>query len=145
MTNPVVDLVGDRTGRFFPVYPQSERANLSTWELAKFVEQALDRCAPRGIADPVPAAVLRRFEFTDRHTALNWIHRPTTMSESVRARKRLVFDELLRMQLELVRRKRRLDQHTAASPTLPAENWSTTSCAACRSRSRPPSSAPSTR
>ncbi len=113
MTNPVVDLVGDRTGRFFAVYPQSEKANLSTWELAGFVEQALDRCEPRGIADPVPAGVLNRFELVGRHTALNWIHRPTTMGESAQARKRLVFDELLRMQLELVRRKRRLEQRTA--------------------------------
>ena len=113
MTNPVVDLVGDRTGRFFAVYPQSEKANLSTWELAKFVEQALDRCELRGIADPVPVAARDRFELVGRHTALDWIHRPTTMGESAQARKRLVFDELLRMQLELVRRKRRLEQRTA--------------------------------
>ena len=113
MTNPVVDLVGDRTGRFFPVYPQSEKANLSTWEIAEFVEQALNRCQPRGIADPVPPAVLQRFDFVGRHTALNGIHRPATMRESSEARRRLVFDELLRVQLELVRRKRWLERNTA--------------------------------
>ncbi len=113
MTNPVVDLVGDRTGRFFPVYPQSEKANVSTWEIARFVEQALNRCQLRGIADPVPASVLRRFDFVGRHTALNGIHRPTTMGESSEARRRLMFDELLRVQLELVRRKRWLERHTA--------------------------------
>ena len=113
MTNPVVDLVGDRTGRFFPVYPQSEKASLSTWEIAKFVEQALDRCGPRGMLDPVPADVLRRFDFVGRHTALEGIHRPATMRESGEARRRLMFDELLRVQLELVRRKRRLERHTA--------------------------------
>ncbi len=113
MTNPVVDLVGDRTGRFFPVYPQSERASVSTWEIAKFVEQALNRCQPRGIADPVPASVLERFDFAGRHTALNGIHRPATMRESSEARRRLMFDELLRVQLELVRRKRWLERHTA--------------------------------
>ena len=113
MTNPVVDLVGDRTGRFFPVYPQSERASVSTWEIAKFVEQALNRCQPRGILDPVPAAVLRRFDFVGRHTALNGIHRPGSMAESGEARRRLMFDELLRVQLELVRRKRWLERNTA--------------------------------
>ena len=113
MTNPVVDLVGDRTGRFFPVYPQSEKAGLDTWDIAGFVEQALNRCVPRRLADPVPAEVRSRFDFVDRHTAMNWIHRPATMQESVQARRRLVFDELLRVQLELVRRKRRLEQHTA--------------------------------
>ena len=113
MTNPVVDLVGDRTGRFFPVYPQSEKASVSTWEIAKFVEQALNRCQDRGILDPVPAAVLRRFDFVGRHTALNGIHRPGSMAESGEARRRLMFDELLRVQLELVRRKRWLERHTA--------------------------------
>ncbi len=113
MTNPVVDLVGDRTGRFFAVYPQSEKANVNTWQIARFVEQALDRCQPRGILDPVPSGVLRRFGFVGRHTALNGIHRPATMRESGEARRRLVFDELLRVQLELVRRKRWLERHTA--------------------------------
>ena len=79
MTNPVVDLVGDRTGRFFPVYPQSEKAGLDTWDIAGFVEQALNRCVPRRLADPVPAEVRSRFDFVDRHTAMNWIHRPATM------------------------------------------------------------------
>ncbi|MCY4664265.1 MAG: ATP-dependent DNA helicase RecG [Acidimicrobiaceae bacterium] len=113
MANPVVDLVGDRTGRFFPVYPQSEKAGLDTWDIAAFVEQALNRCRPRGILDPVPRAVLQRFDFVGRHTALDGIHRPATMRESDQARRRLKFDELLRVQLELVRRKRWLERHTA--------------------------------
>ncbi len=116
MTNPVVDLVGDRTGRFFPVYPQSEKAGLDTWDIASFVNQALDKCQPRGIADPVPVAVLQRFDFVGRHTAINGIHRPATMRNSNDARRRLVFDELLRVQLELVRRKRWLESHTAGLP-----------------------------
>ncbi len=113
MTNPVVDLVGDRTGRFFAVYPQSEKANVNTWQIARFVEQALNRCRPRGILDPVPPSVLARFSFVGRHTALNTIHRPSTMRESSEARRRLAFDELLRVQLELVRRKRQLERNTA--------------------------------
>ncbi|MDE0655436.1 MAG: ATP-dependent DNA helicase RecG [Acidimicrobiaceae bacterium] len=113
MTNPDVDRVGDRTGRFFPVYPLSEKAGLSIWDIGSFVNQALNKCQPRGILDPVPSAVLQRFEFVGRHTALNGIHRPETMRESDQARRRLKFDELLRVQLELVRRKRWLERHTA--------------------------------
>ena len=56
MTNPIVDLIGDRTGRIVSIYPQSEKANLSTWEIAGWVESALERCKARGIADPVPEA-----------------------------------------------------------------------------------------
>ena len=54
MANPIVDLIGDRTGRIVPIYPQSEKAQITTWEVAGLVEEALRRCHDRGIADPVP-------------------------------------------------------------------------------------------
>ena len=46
LTNPVVDLVGDRTGKILAIYSQSEKAKLSTWELADWVAEALRRIAP---------------------------------------------------------------------------------------------------
>jgi len=113
MSNPVVDLVGDRTGRIIPVYPQSEKAGLHTWDLASFIDEALARCRARGLADPVPDWVLDRFDFIDREAAFNGIHHPESMSEKSEARRRLVFDELFRVQLELVRRKRRIERDTA--------------------------------
>ncbi|HEU4841658.1 MAG TPA: OB-fold nucleic acid binding domain-containing protein, partial [Ilumatobacteraceae bacterium] len=66
MANPVVDLIGDRTGRIVPIYPQSEKAQINTWELAGWVENALERSSRRGLADPVPAAVRRRLGLIDR-------------------------------------------------------------------------------
>ena len=62
MSSPVVDLIGDRTGRIVPIYPQSEKAQLNTWEMAGWIENALERCEARGILDPVPVDVLDRFE-----------------------------------------------------------------------------------
>ncbi|MFM7064788.1 MAG: DEAD/DEAH box helicase, partial [Actinomycetes bacterium] len=109
-TNPVVDAVGDRTGRIVPVYPQSERSGLSTWELAGWISQTLRRSAARGIADPVPVEVLDRFGLVDRQTALRQIHEPGSMAEMTTARTRLVFDELLRLQLALVLRKREIER-----------------------------------
>ena len=106
MTNPIVDVIGDRTGRIVPIYPQSEKANVATWELAGWVENALDRCAARGIADPVPSEFLAENHLVDRQTALRAIHLPQSMEEKDRARERLAFDELLRVQLVLVGRKR---------------------------------------
>jgi ATP-dependent DNA helicase RecG len=112
MTNPVVDLVGDKTGRIIPVYPQSERAGVATWDIRRWVESALRKAAPRGFADPVPPEVLEAHELVDRGSALRWIHVPDDMRQVSEARRRLVFDELLRVQLELVRRKRRLEAET---------------------------------
>ena len=41
MTGPVVDLVGNQTGRIVPVYPQSEKAGLMTADIANFVDEAM--------------------------------------------------------------------------------------------------------
>ncbi len=114
MTNPVVDLIGDRTGRIVPVYPQSEKASLMTWEIAGWVEDALLKCAPRGIADPVPEPTRRRYGLIARSAAFQSIHAPETIAEKERARRRLAFDELLRVQTMLVMRKRMLERESKA-------------------------------
>ncbi|MDA3016927.1 MAG: ATP-dependent DNA helicase RecG [Actinomycetota bacterium] len=106
MSNPLVDLIGDRTGRIVPIYPQSEKVQVSTWELATWVENALERCRERGISDPLPADLRERLELADRTSALWSIHFPDSMVAKQNARRRLAFDELLRVQVVLVGRKR---------------------------------------
>jgi ATP-dependent DNA helicase RecG len=107
MTNPVVDLVGDRTGRIIPVYPQSEKARIMSWDLARWIDEVLERAGE--FAEPLPESVRRRFDLVERTEAFHSIHAPDSMAAVERARRRLVFDELLRMQLALVQRKRRLE------------------------------------
>ena len=109
MTNPVVDLVGDRTGIIVPVYPQSEKAGLMTWDLARWVAEALRRCHPRGVADPLPEGLLDELDLIDRGAALSMIHQPEVLTDVQAARNRLVFDELLRVQLVLRQRKLALE------------------------------------
>jgi ATP-dependent DNA helicase RecG len=110
MSGPVVDLLGDRTGRIIPVYPQSGKASLTTWEFAGWIEEILRRCERRGLGDPVPSEFLQRHNLIDRHRAFHQIHNPADMGETTLAHNRLVFDELLRVQLALVLRKQRLAQ-----------------------------------
>ncbi|MGE0880370.1 MAG: ATP-dependent DNA helicase RecG [Acidimicrobiia bacterium] len=110
MTNPIVDMIGDRTGRIVSIYPQSEKSGLSTWEIAGWVEDALAKCRPRGITDPVPDPILDRFDLIRRHEAIAQIHAPVSMHAAAEARRRLVFDELLRVQIVLVLRKRALER-----------------------------------
>jgi len=112
LTNPLVDLIGNRVGRIVPVYPQSEKAGVYTRELADWAEEALTRCRRRGLADPVPPDVLARHGLVDRQRAVEQIHFPDAMADVTAARRRLVFDELLRVQLALVLRKRALEQES---------------------------------
>jgi ATP-dependent DNA helicase RecG len=113
MTNPVVDVIGragaeDKTGVIVPVYPQSGKAEVSTWDLRGFVSDALARCRQRGFADPLDDELLDRYDLVDRNLALRAIHRPESMEELGAAKQRLIFDEFLRMQTGLVARKRAL-------------------------------------
>jgi ATP-dependent DNA helicase RecG len=114
MTNPVVDVIGrpgaadEKTGVIVPVYPQSGKAEVFTWQLRALVADALARCSVRGFADPLDEDFLDRYDLVDRNVALRAIHRPESMAELHAAKRRLVFDEFLRMQVGLVARKRAL-------------------------------------
>jgi ATP-dependent DNA helicase RecG len=112
MINPVVDVLGregDATGALVPVYPASGKADVHTWQLRRFVMNALERTRPRGFADPIDAAVRAEHDLIDRTAAYWGIHRPESTDEVQSARRRLTFDEFLRMQVGLVARKRALE------------------------------------
>jgi len=110
MANPVIDLVGDQTGRLVPIYPQSGKANVNSVELSRFVTEALERAGP--FSDPVPDRALADLRLVDRTAAYHDVHLPEDMAGRERARYRLAFDELLRLQLLLVRKKRALASRT---------------------------------
>ncbi|MEZ5226042.1 MAG: hypothetical protein R2710_05040 [Acidimicrobiales bacterium] len=55
MSNPVVDLVGNQTGRIIPVYPQSEKSGLHTNDVVGFVAEALRRT----VGDGARASLIR--------------------------------------------------------------------------------------
>ena len=84
--------------------------------MAGWVEEALRRCAERGIADPVPAGGSRAPRpRRPRRRRCRSIHAPDSMREKEMARRRLAFDELLRVQLVLVLRKRELERRRRRS------------------------------
>ncbi|MHB8682533.1 MAG: ATP-dependent DNA helicase RecG [Acidimicrobiales bacterium] len=120
LTNPVVDLVGNRTGRIVPIYPTSEKAGIAGWEFGDWVAEALRRAGD--FAEPLPEDLRREHRLVDRTTAFREIHAPSSFEERDRARRRLAFDELLRLQLEVVRRRQALRReargirHVVAGP-----------------------------
>jgi ATP-dependent DNA helicase RecG len=119
MINPVVDILGkegDETGTLVPVYPASGKADVHTWQLRRFVTNALERTRARGFEDPVDAPVRARHDLVDRTAAYTGIHRPQSTEEAHAARRRLTFDEFLRMQVGLVARKRALEQDESGIP-----------------------------
>jgi ATP-dependent DNA helicase RecG len=113
MTNPIVDIldrVGENTGAIVPVYPQSGKAELFTWQLRKIVAACLQRTQPRGFAEPLGTEVLDARGLVDRTRAYRGIHLPEKHEDHRQAAERLKFDEFVRMQVGLVARKRALEQ-----------------------------------
>jgi ATP-dependent DNA helicase RecG len=108
MTNPLVDLVGNQTGKIVAAYPQSEKERLTSSDISRWEHEVLARAGT--FAEPLTESLLDRFDLVDRTTAFRAIHVPESMQEVAAARKRLVFDELLRVQLALVLRKRALER-----------------------------------
>ena len=116
----------ERTGRVFPVYPLTDKAQLTSARIGRYVGEALDRAG--GFADPVPPEWRSRFDLVDRTTAFGHIHRPTQVAQAEPARRRLAFDELFRLQMALVLRQDRLQRdargirhvttHPDGTPTL---------------------------
>ena len=92
-----------RRGRIIPVYPLTDKTTLTSARLSRLVAEALRRSGT--FADPVEDRWRRRFDLVDRTSAYNDIHRPTRFADRDAARRRLAFDELLRLQLALVRRR----------------------------------------
>jgi len=113
MANPTVDVLGDPGERPRPivaVYPQSEKIDLPSWVVRRAIDETLSRCRQRGLSDPVPAEIRERYSLAPRHEALYDLHLPETFAAKEAARRRLAFDELLRVQLVLVMRKRMMER-----------------------------------
>ena len=99
---------GPSSGRIYPVYPLTDKATLTSARIGRLVHEALDRAGV--FADPLDDGVRKRHGLIDRTAAFAGIHRPTAMAEVEPARRRLAFDELLRLQLALVLRRQRLHE-----------------------------------
>src|ERR1700689_792425 len=120
MGNPVGDVIvgasGDerdasRIGRVVPIYPASGKAGLTSWEVGGFIDESLRRTG-RMLA-PVPEATLRELDLLDRTSSYKGIHLPEEWGVQLTARRRLVFDEFLRLQLLLALRRRRMEESSA--------------------------------
>jgi ATP-dependent DNA helicase RecG len=108
------DLEGaSATADYAPVYSASEEVSVK--KLRELVGAALAHA--RDEWDALPATVKSERGLPTRADALWALHRPATVAEAEAGRRRLAFDELLVLQLGLLRRGR--DRGTAEATALP--------------------------
>ena len=111
--------IGDavETADFAPVYPST--ADLAQKTLRGITEAAL--AFARAGGEPLPARARERERLPLRGDALVALHRPRSEAEAESARRRLALDELLTLQLALVRRAAERDELVAEPLPSPAE------------------------
>jgi len=90
------------TNRLVPVYPLTE--GLSNRWLRRLMKQTLDHWAPR-LVDHLPAESKERHELFDLSEAMREIHFPASLESLEKARRRLIFDEFLLLQLGVLRQR----------------------------------------
>ncbi len=106
MTNPELEPLETETLRtvgIVPVYSLTE--GLSNHTLRKQIKNALDYWSER-IPDYVPEGTLERTELADLGWALKNLHFPEGHDHLAHSQKRLVFDELLTLQLAMLGNRR---------------------------------------
>jgi ATP-dependent DNA helicase RecG len=97
---------GDASGRVLPIYPATE--GLSQKVVRTIIEQNLDRLLPYMAGDDaLRAAGLVPRELPQLADALTMLHRPASLGDAERGRRRLAWDELFYLQLLHARAKHR--------------------------------------
>jgi ATP-dependent DNA helicase RecG len=103
--------------RIQPTYPATEA--LASHRIAGFVREALD--ALDHLPDFLPGALREGRTLIGLDEALRTIHRPPSLDAVAPARDRLVYDELLALQVGLQRRRVRLESESAGLVQEPAD------------------------
>ena len=112
MVNPQVRTDAQvKSSPFEAVYPQTE--GLTSSAIAKCVRQLLPHAEL--LPDPLPPEMLKKYRLLSKADAVRAIHCPATEEEAFAARRRLIYEEVLCLQLGIGRMK----THGAASTGAP--------------------------
>ena len=101
MMSPVFDKENqeNNTGRIVPIYPLTHDINQNA--IRKIIQNGLELVGE--IEEELPDYIVNKYNLLSLDTATRQIHMPTDFSKFKKARYRLVFDELLSMQLGLLK------------------------------------------
>jgi len=97
--------------RFRPVYPATGK--LPSEAIQRIIEDHLESALAE-VVEWFPAELLRKHKLLGRREAYRAIHRPADEPEAMRARRRIIYDELMLMQLGLGFGKRLRDGQLTA-------------------------------
>ena len=111
MNSPVYDEIDQskNTGKIIPIYPLTYELKQST--LRKIIENGLAEVKGK-LPETLPEYIIRENNLWDINSTIERIHFPLEFSDFNKARERLVFEELLTMQLALLKLKNNYEHDT---------------------------------
>jgi ATP-dependent DNA helicase RecG len=101
------------TGRLVPIYHLT--AGLRPRQVRKLMKEVVDNLSSR-MAEFLPLEIITRLKLLELPQAISQAHFPENEEMKGRARLRLAFDELVLLQLGVLRRKRHWQQDQPANP-----------------------------
>lgn len=107
MTSPQIEPAKNNIG-IHPIYPATDKLNSKA--IAKVIKTALENL-PEFI-ETLPQELLKEYNLAPRDFAIRQIHFPDNFENLEKAKKRLIFEELLVLQLGLLKLKSRNKENT---------------------------------
>ena len=104
MKSPIFDESGQNknTGKIIPIYPLTYGISQNT--IRKIIENGVDEVY-QNLEENLPEYILKKYNLMEINDAIKYIHFPENKNDFIRARYRLVFEELLGFQLALLQIK----------------------------------------
>lgn len=102
LTNPEISPLCKKSdiGSIVPIY--SLTGNLTNNDLKKATEQVIGQNL---FEECLPEAILKKYQLMGKNEAIDILHRPGSRKDYIRARQRLIYEELLVFQLAVLRLK----------------------------------------
>lgn len=115
ITNPKlsrIEAMRDGKLAMIPVYPQKKQD--TTLKLQRAQDELLNHIA--WIEDPIPEPALKKYNLMHRNQAYRQVHFPTSSEELEQAQKRVAFDEFIRLQMFLYKRREGSVEENKSTP-----------------------------
>ncbi|MBC9705827.1 MAG: ATP-dependent DNA helicase RecG [Enterococcus sp.] len=130
-SSPRMDKVGDTRGSLpmIPVYSQSEKQSVTTWDILALIKETLGRLGNLELDEPLSPEILKAYNLPSRNDAYLNIHLPSSPEAFENANRRLIYEELLRLQLFIQKQKNDITarkgivQNASVTPSL--DSWLT--------------------
>lgn len=120
ISSPRLDLLHSSRGSVavVPVYPQSEKHGITTWDVMALQKETLSKIPD--VREILPPGLIAKHALLGRKDAWRAIHFPRDLEEAEKARQRLIYEEMLELQLFIQGSKEELATSRGISHSKPA-------------------------